>query len=197
MCGRFFLPESELPDWLSTLLDAAEALESKRQPDFRLKHGEICPGDLAAVLALSRAGTPRAFVMQWGFHLGKRLVFNARAETAAEKPAFRESMQVRRCVVPASGYFEWDHRYAKPPKYLFMPQCGQGMYLAGLYRFEPEAAHPVFTILTRDAAPGVAEFHNRMPVILPPEQVALWLNHDTPAEAVLPLAQEELTWMRA
>lgn len=197
MCGRFYLPEDELDEALAMLLMEAEAAEAARQPGFRLKRGEICPGDAAVVLALSRSLKARAFVMQWGFHLGKRLVFNARSETAGEKPLFRESMQVRRCVIPACGYFEWDHRQAKPPKYLFAPESGHGMYLAGLYRFEPGMDRPVFTILTRDAAPGIAAFHNRMPVILPRAHVAAWLGHDAPAEALLPLAEDQLAWKKA
>lgn len=197
MCGRFYLPEDELDDDLALLLSEAEAAEAARLPGFRLKRGEICPGDAAVVLALSRGLRMRAFVMQWGFHLEKRLIFNARAETAAEKPMFRDSMKTRRCVIPASGYFEWDHRQAKPPKYLFVPESGHGLYLAGLYRFEPGMQRPVFTILTRDAAPAIAAFHSRMPVILPREQLAAWLDHDTPAEAILPLAEDRLAWKKA
>ena len=73
--------------------------------------GEVFPGDRVPVLCLSRAGNLRPFAMDWGYTLsdGKRLI-NARSETAAEKPMFRESMRLRRCLLPMSAYFEWERR---------------------------------------------------------------------------------------
>lgn len=174
------------------MLAQAEAIYQRKQPDFSLKQGEIFPGDNAAVLSRSRTGIQRAFVMRWGFRMEKKLVFNARAETAAKKPMFRDSMMQRRCIVPASGYFEWDHREKKPPKYLFTPESGSMMFMAGLYRPE-EDAH-AFTILTRDAVEGLKDFHPRMPVILPAEEAMLWLDHALPPERVLSLASANLVW---
>ena len=177
------------------MLRDAERREQARTPDFRLKQGEIFPGDRAAVLARSRSGVQKAFVMRWGFGMEKRLVFNARSESAAVKPMFRESMAARRCLVPASGYFEWDHREKKPPRYLFTREGGM-MFMAGLYR--PEDAHGhAFTILTRDAAPALAHFHPRMPVILAPEAAARWLDHALPPEDALQCAVDALTWTLA
>lgn len=175
MCGRFFIPDDG-PDELMALLNRAELRQRMHQPGFHLKRGEICPGDLAAVLAPNRRRETTLFIMKWGFRLDKRLVFNARSETAATKPLFRQSLQERRCLIPAASFFEWDHRLKKPAKFRFWPEGRPMMYLAGLYRFEPEAPLPAFTVLTRPAEGAISELHDRMPVILREEQLDLWLN---------------------
>lgn len=179
------------------MLREAERREQAHTPDFRLKRGEICPGDRAAVLARSRTGQRSAFVMRWGFGLDKRLVFNARSESASDKPMFRDSMRQRRCLVPASGYFEWDHREPKPPRYLFAPEEGGMMFMAGLYRPEASPVGHAFTILTRDAAPELAPFHPRMPVILTGEYAAQWLDHGQSALPLLDHADASLMWQLA
>lgn len=176
MCGRFYIPEEGGPEELIELLNRAELRQRARQPDFRLKRGEIRPGDSAAVLAPGRDRRTALFVMRWGFRLDKRLIFNARSETAASKPLFRESMRARRCVIPAEAFFEWDHRLKKAAKFRFRPEGRPTAYLAGLYRFEPDDPLPAFTVLTRQAQGRIAEIHDRMPVILEAEQIDLWLD---------------------
>lgn len=176
MCGRFFIDPDDTPEALAEILAILEEQARRKDPSYRIKRGEICPADEAAVLALNRRLAPAKFLMRWGYHLDKRLVFNARAESAAEKPLFRDSAARRRCLIPASAYYEWDHREARPVKYRFSVSGQPMMYLAGLYRFEPSSDCPVFTILTRPAAERVACFHPRMPVILPEEGVARWLD---------------------
>ena len=127
--------------------------------------GEVFPGDRVPVLCLSRAGNLRPFAMDWGYTLGdgKKLI-NARSETAAEKPMFRESMRLRRCLLPMSAYFEWERREDGKRKYRIAPAEEGPFYLAGLYRFE--GARPVCTVLTRAAAPEIEFIHGRMPVLL-------------------------------
>ena len=127
--------------------------------------GEVFPGDRVPVLCLSRAGNLRPFAMDWGYTLsdGKRLI-NARSETAAEKPMFRESMRLRRCLLPMSAYFEWERRADGKRKYRIAPAEEGPFYLAGLYRFE--GVRPVCTVLTRAAAPEIEFIHGRMPVLL-------------------------------
>ncbi|MCH5285884.1 MAG: SOS response-associated peptidase [Christensenellaceae bacterium] len=176
MCGRFWIPEADGPEELLALLNRAELARRVRHPDFVLKRGEICPGDNAAVLAPNRNRQTSLFIMRWGFRLEKRLVFNARSETASSRAMFRESLRDRRCVIPAASFFEWDHRLKKPAKFRFWPEGRPMMYLAGLYRFEPDAPLPVFTVLTRPAEGVIADFHDRMPVILREEQLDLWLD---------------------
>ena len=127
--------------------------------------GEVFPGDRVPVLCLSRAGNLRPFAMDWGYTLpdGKKLI-NARSETAAEKPLFRESVRLRRCLLPMSAYFEWEKRADGKRKYRIAPAEEGLFYLAGLYRFE--GVRPVCTVLTRAAAPEIEFIHGRMPVLL-------------------------------
>lgn len=176
MCGRFYLPEDG-PEKLLALMNRAELARRARHPDFRLKRGEICPGDFAAVLAPNRRRETSLFVMQWGFRMEKRLVFNARCETAAQRPMFRQSLQDRRCLIPAAAFFEWDRRLKKAAKFRFWTEGSPMMYFAGLYRFEPGTATPAFTVLTRQAEGCIADIHDRMPVIVREEQLDLWLDH--------------------
>lgn len=136
--------------------------------------GEVFPGDRVPVLCLSRAGNLRPFAMDWGYTLGdgKKLI-NARSETAAEKPMFRESMRLRRCLMPMSAYFEWERRGDGKRKFRIAPAEGGAFYLAGLYRFE--GARPVCTVLTRPAAPEIGFIHERMPVLLSGDARAEWI----------------------
>ena len=176
MCGRFWVPDDAGPEELLALLNRAELSRRARHPDFVLKRGEICPGDCAAVLAPNRDRQTALFVMRWGFRLEKRLIFNARSETAAQRAMFRDSLRDRRCLIPAASFFEWDHRLKKPAKFRFWPEGRPMMYLAGLYRFEPGESLPVFTVLTRPAEGVIADMHDRMPVIVQEEQLDLWLD---------------------
>ena len=116
--------------------------------------------------------------MRWGFALNGALIINARSETAANKPLFCESMARRRCLVPASHYFEWEKRDGGRMKYAI--GAGRMIYMAGLYRQEDGVA--AFVILTRPPAEPIAFIHNRMPVILPPACHEAWLQgEDAPA----------------
>jgi putative SOS response-associated peptidase YedK len=112
-------------------------------------------------------------------------MINARGESAAEKPAFREAMAKRRCLVPASGFFEWKGVPGrKQPFAITVP--GRPLFaFAGLWEtWRPRDGELVetFTIVTTDANDAIAEIHDRMPVILPKEAEAAWLHGDV-AEA--------------
>lgn len=192
MCGRFFLPEDDGDEALLELLNRAELAMRARQPDFRLKRGEICPGDCVPVLAPNRSRQTALFIMKWGFRLEKRLVFNARSESAATKPMFRQSLTERRCLIPAAAFFEWDHRMKKPAKFRFWTDGRPMMYLAGLYRFEPDAPLPVFTVLTRPAEGRIADFHDRMPVTVWEEQLDLWLDQGLNPQFIIEQPPEPL-----
>ena len=170
MCGRYWLePEDDAE--LLRIIDQLNRVD----PELEVKtEGEIFPGDGVPTLCLSRAGNVRPFAMAWGYGMpnGRRLI-NARSETAAEKPMFRDSMRVRRCLLPMTAYFEWEHRGRERIKYRIAPEASGRYYLAGLYRFEGN--HPECTVLTAEAAPEIAFIHNRMPVILPEEKRDSWL----------------------
>ena len=170
MCGRYWI-EPESDEELLRVIDQMQRLD----PELRVQtSGEIFPGDGVPALCLSRAGNVRAFAMAWGYRLGDgRRVINARCETAAGKPLFRDGMLHRRCLLPMSAYFEWERCADGKMKYRIAPEGGGLHYLAGLYRFE--GAYPACTVLTTSAAPEIAFIHERMPVILSQSQREAWL----------------------
>lgn len=190
MCGRFYIESDDTPDELIEILNRAESFARRANDGFQLRRGEIRPGDIAAVVAMNRVSHRSAFPMKWGFRMDRQLLINARSETAAQKPTFRDSLRDRRCLIPASAYFEWDNREKPLRKYRFELAESPLMWLAGLYRFEPDAPFPVFTVLTRQAAPEISCFHDRMPVILPPSLADEWLDR---TKAPQPLLEASLT----
>ncbi len=171
MCGRYEIDDS---------LEGFEALiETLNRGQVAFRPGEIRPTDVAPVIARSRAQRCRPFLMRWGFaSAGRRPVINARSETAATRPMFRDALGARRCLVPASRYFEW--QAGSRARYAFAP--AQPMfYMAGLYRFEPGEPLAAFTILTRAADEEIAHIHDRMPVLLPDAWAMDWLSPEADA----------------
>ena len=169
MCGRFYVPEDASIQMIRAIV---ERLEHR---NVKVRTGDVFPGDMAAVVASNRRLEPQPFAMEWGYHLadGKRLI-NARSETASQKAMFADGIRQRRCLIPAQHYYEWEKADGRKVKYAIEPKGADGFFLAGIYRME--AGKPVFTILTRDAAEGIAFIHERMPVILPNSAAADWLN---------------------
>ncbi|MBR3493995.1 MAG: SOS response-associated peptidase [Clostridia bacterium] len=175
MCGRFYIETDDTPAELMRLL--ASVSDAGGAP---LARGEIRPGDAACVLAPDRERrAAKPFGMRWGYPLPRGLVINARLETAAERPLFRDSFRRRRCLIPASGWLEWDHREARPKPYLFSAADSPWLFLAGLYRLTDER-RAEFTILTREPLPELRPFHDRMPLALLPEEGAAWLDGKEP-----------------
>ncbi|MBQ9150895.1 MAG: SOS response-associated peptidase [Clostridia bacterium] len=166
MCGRYVAEEDQSID-LRALYRAVRI----SYPDVILKSGEIYPTDTVPLLAGTRlTPTPAS----WGFpgFDGKGVIINARAETAAEKPAFRAAFRQGRCIIPATAYFEWN---TAKEKHRFAPSDGGLLYLAGLCRMTPDGLR--FVILTTPSAPvyDAAAIHPRMPVLLPPLSVDDWM----------------------
>jgi putative SOS response-associated peptidase YedK len=119
--------------------------------------------------------------------IGNKLI-NARAETVAEKPAFRAAFKARRCLIPTGGFFEWRATGAKhkQPFHIRM-RDGCPFALAGLWeRWHGADGEPVETcaILTPEANALVRPVHDRMPVILAPGDYGTWLNPKTPPEVL-------------
>jgi putative SOS response-associated peptidase YedK len=142
-------------------------------------------------------GQRRLDLLRWGLvpfwaddaKIGNSLI-NARADTAATKPAFRAAFKSRRCLVPASGFYEWqklDDGKRKQPHYVQRADENP-MFFAGLWeRWDKQgeaAGGPVetYTILTTDPNELMARIHNRMPVILDPADFGAWLAQEIPAE---------------
>ncbi len=187
MCTRFY---ADIDKELKPFIDEAQNASFAQQMMISLSRpltmsGEIRPTDIAAVIAPARNGQRSVFPMQWGFSINglKTPIVNARIESAAEKPTFRDSWYRRRCVIPASWYYEWQHyktsdgKTKTGEKYAIQPQNSKVTWLAGLYRFEELNGfkYPVFVVLTRDPSESVSGIHDRMPVILPENAVGDWI----------------------
>ncbi len=179
MCGRFYVPADDMPEVMENLLRQAN-----RTAPEPLPRGEITPGMRVASLCLSRVSREaKAFPMTWGYPMRGKLLINARSETAAERPVFRESFRTRRCLIPAAAWFEWDHRNADHTKYRLRPESLPWFFLAGLYRLGDHGAE--CAVLTREAEGDAASIHGRMPVTFAPEDAALWLDPDADPAALL------------
>ena len=139
-------------------------------------------------------GQRRVDLLRWGLMpawardpaLASRLI-NARSETAAAKPAFRAAFKRRRCLVPVDGFYEWKRSPQGKQPYLFSLRNELPMALAGLWEEGTAEGAGSFTILTTAANELLAEVHERMPVILPPETWGLWLNPERTPVQLQPL----------
>ena len=197
MCGRYYIAEDDLSDELSRIIDE---LNRKKTPEGLKTSGEIFPSDIVPVLANSRKQDVQPFAMRWGYAFPNgRPIINARSETAAQKPMFKDGMRQRRCVIPASHYFEWERRGAARTKYAIRPAHADTLYLAGIYHLENHdgVIVPAFTILTRDAASGIVFIHPRMPVLLPADAAPDWLNPGYNAEEVIAAALTDMEYQSA
>ena len=199
MCCRYLLEESpELRPIIEAMNRSPLAGEMFPRASLRTA-GEVRPADIAPVLARSRERHNLVVPMKWGFS-GKSLVINARSETAAVRPMFRGLWETRRCVIPASCYFEWEHRLTPEGKKVigskYRLQAESALtWLCGLFRVEEGV--PCFVILTRDAGENIRFIHDRMPLILPTDAARRWLLPDADPEALLPLAQTDLRFRPA
>ncbi len=184
MCGRFVLFAS--PDMLQAGFDLA-APPAGLAPRYN-----IAPTQPVAVIPNKGERTIEMFT--WGLipswakdrSIGSRMI-NARAETLAEKPAFRAAFRKRRCLIVANGFYEWKKEgTGKTP--MFIRLASQRPFaFAGLWEYwQPPGVEPVLscTIITTDANALVSPIHDRMPVILPASAYDLWLDPEPrePAE---------------
>ena len=164
--------------------------------------GDVKPADIAPVIATDRKGSMSAFPMVFGFPVKTgSLVLNARTETAGEKPMFREAWNRRRCIIPASWYYEWEHMVRQDgkketgAKYMFQPEGSPAVWMCGLYRIDDGI--PYFVILTRDAADDIKGIHDRMPLIMPFSAVRSWIDPVSRPEDLLKLAVTDVIFEKA
>ncbi len=154
----------------------------------------IAPQSVQPVVRLNPGSGSREFALQrWGLvpfwardaKLGYT-TFNARAEEAARKPAFREALKKRRCLVPADGFYEWQKISAKAKQpFAIALKSGEPFAFAGLWEsWQPAQGPPLetFAILTTGPNEVMKPIHNRMPVILDPSDYAWWLSTGDPAK---------------
>jgi putative SOS response-associated peptidase YedK len=178
MCGRFSQqrPASELAE-----IFAAEPLVDEPAPRFT-----VAPPDEALVV-VPRDARRAITAYRWGLiphwaesaKVGSRM-FNARAETLAASPAFREALGRKRCLVPADGFYEWQRLGSSRQPFLIGQADGAPLALAGLWSgWRDPAADAVvrsFTIITAAPNDQVRELHDRMPVIVPASAWDIWLD---------------------
>lgn len=168
-------------------------------PNFPARYN-VAPTQAIAVVALDREGLRRFGLMRWGLLPGfvkdpKQFptLINARAEEVLEKPSFRHAMRFRRCLVPADGFYEWTGPKGKRRPFLLRPREARLIAFAGIYerwRDADGAEIDTVAILTCPAYGTIGLLHDRMPVVLPLEHFAAWLDvKGTPAEAAANLLQ--------
>jgi len=193
MCGRYYIADDDTPEELMRIIEEVNRRSSDCAVAVKTS-GEVFPTDTVPVIANSRSLHPASFAMKWGYTLpdGKPII-NARSETAAQKVMFKDGMLRRRCLVPATNYFEWEKRDDRKLKYAIQPTGSRIMYMAGIYR--TEHGTPVFSILTRAPAACIEFIHDRMPVILPPDIIYDWLNPEYNANEILESALNEMNYM--
>ena len=177
MCGRYLFSTQEYKEFQQIVRDAQRRSNGQHN-ELNFPAGDIAPTNEAPVLISSGNKIVSEF-QRWGIP-GWRggLMINARAETVCVKPMFRRSMAAQRCVIPASGYYEWDagrHKY-------FFQLPGKPIYLAGVY--DNCEGNNCFVILTTAPNEVVKDIHDRMPLILNHDQVRPWL---TDAQSALSL----------
>lgn len=179
VCGRFV--QSQSPDAYAAYFGADEVRTEALVPSYN-----VAPTDPVYAIA-EHEGVRLLGTFRWGllpFWAKDRKMaarnINARAETVAEKPSFRESFAKRRCIIPADGFYEWQPRpKGKLPHYIHRSD-DEPLALAGLWASwrDPESGERIrtCTIITSAADDLVADVHDRMPVALPPEAWADWLD---------------------
>ena len=179
MCGRY--KQTSPLQTLAELFGVRLAADSASS-------GIVAPGSHPPVIRGGEIG-----LLNWGYipHWSKdgHKSINARAETIAEKPSFRDSFALRRCIVPANGFYEWD-KSRKPPQPYDLHYLDSHAF--GMAAIWDEWKDPVtgevregFAIITTSAVPTIAHIHDRMPAILSKrEDFALWLDPATPAAAL-------------
>jgi len=194
MCGRFTLrkPQGVLVEEFG--LTAA--------PEMSPRYN-VAPTQAIQAVRQTPAGDRELVEMRWGFAGtadGSNRLINARVETAATKPTFRDAFRSRRCLIPADGFLEWQRAGRRKQPYLIERRDHGLLAMAGLWQRWDEGGGPVesCTILTMPANELLRDLHDRMPVILPRSAYEAWLNPELSdpkrlQELIHPYPSEELT----
>jgi putative SOS response-associated peptidase YedK len=191
MCGRFFLSRSGAEIARHFALGEVPELA----PRFNIAPGQ----DVPLVRAGADAHDRELVLARWGLvpvwakdaRAGSRPI-NARIESAGELPVFREALARRRGLVPADGFYEWQHRGRSARPFAVRPADGSLLAMAAIWeRWRgPDGPLESFAILTRPANARLGAIHDRMPVFVPPEHYAAWLDPDREGAALAPRLPE-------
>lgn len=191
MCGRYALIQTnELPERFDISEDEFQEVAASLQPRYNVAPEQIMP-----VVTRSEDAN-RLELMQWGFmppwareprDVFKYNTFNARSEGIFDKALWRRAVRDRRCLVPASGFYEWRQTaLGKQPYYIHAKESDL-MSFAGVYRYwqvELGTEIGTYSILTTDADSALAPIHHRMPVILDKSAEGQWLNPEATPESL-------------
>lgn len=182
MCGRFA--------FYSPAQAAAELFGVTNAPDIERRYN-IAPTQYIAAIRPNGQGLNQVVMLRWGLvpfwakdpSIGARMI-NARAETVAEKPSFRNAFRKRRCLVLADGYYEWQRSGEVKVPWFISRRDGHPMAFAGLWESwkDPQSDSPLetVTIITTEANQFLEQLHHRMPVILEPDEAQGWLEPGSP-----------------
>ena len=199
MCGRFVITSP--PAALRQIFGYPD------QPNFPARHN-IAPTQPIPVVIIEN-GTRRFRLMRWGLlpawvkdPRGFSLLVNARAETVTEKPAFKNAIKRRRCLIPADGYYEWQASGQRKRPFFIHHRDGSPIGLAGIAEtwIGPNGEElDTVAIVTAPASRDLAVLHHRVPVTIAPGDFDRWLDcSDDTAEAVIglltPPAEGEFAW---
>jgi putative SOS response-associated peptidase YedK len=182
MCSRYFLDA----DGNVIAYTFAVTVDERLRKRFN-----IAPTQQAPIVRVAKDGGRELALARWGLvpywakdlAVGTKMI-NARAEGVEAKPAFKSAVEKRRCIVPATGFFEWQGAVGRKQPFAITLPDRHVFGFAGLWeRWKPEAGSAVetFTIVTTDANEAVATIHDRMPVILPVDAEETWLHGDAAA----------------
>jgi putative SOS response-associated peptidase YedK len=200
MCGRYSI---------TTPVEALRQVFRFTGPALNLQpRWNVAPTQDAPVVRLGKDGQRELRMLRWGLvpfwskdDKGGARMINARGETVAEKPAFREAFKARRCLVPADGFYEWETLGDSPSKQplLFRRTDGKPFAFAGLWeRWRPKdggEAVETFTIVNTAANEIMAQYHDRVPIVLASHDYAAWLDPDADPRPLLKAPPSE--WFAA
>jgi putative SOS response-associated peptidase YedK len=193
MCCRYYYEDFERE--LRELMRAEAVVQLNGLAHDQIANRDISPSQSAvSIRAVDQsdsyhAGGLGVSGMKWGFTnpYKKGLIINARSETAREKNLFADSMARRRCVIPASGFYEWDRYKAR---YRFTLPGNKLILLAGI--FHEEQGVNRYTILTTEANESMIRVHDRMPVLIGRDEMRSWIYDSSKLTEFLERKQPEL-----
>lgn len=182
MCGRYMVTANRKQ--LVERFAAQDALATETPT------GVISPSQTAAVVTMECKLETHRWGLKPEWEARGVLLINARAETLTQKPSFRDLLARQRCLIPATGFFEWERLPNGRKRPLFYRLLNRGLFgFAGLWTASGDGDGRAFTIITTEANEVVQPVHNRMPVMLSPEAEATWLRPDADSETLLGLLQ--------
>ena len=167
MCGRYQLFDNKNKE-IKKIIEEVRLRYSN--PDFPV--GEIFPSNLGVILTLKN-GELYPELMIWGYPFKEKLIINARSENL-HSYFYADDFQKRRCVVPVSGFYEWD---SSRKKHYISSSENEALYLGAIYRNIDGTNH--YCIITKDASERLKPIHSRMPVIMNKEQAIEFLSRNS------------------